>query len=322
MIVTFRYRLLPAKRQHRALEQILESQRQLYNAALEERIGAYSKAGVTRTYIDQTKALTEWRRSDPEACAYPVCLQRATLKRLNEAYRGFFRRVARGGSPGFPRFRGKGWFDSFGFRQFEGISLKAGRLRFKGMPGGLRVHIHRKLPEGATIRSCTFKRDTKGWSVSFAVAVEAAAPRKSQRAVGVDLGISTFAALSDGGHIPSLKAARRAERQMRVAQRALSRKQRGSGGRCEARMAVARWHAAVARRRSEHLHQASARLARDYDAIVVEKLNGKGLAGSRLAKECHDASWARFISMLRYKAEWAGARLIEVDPRNTSQEWS
>ena len=133
MIVTYRYRLLPAKRQHRALEQILESQRQLYNAALEERIGAY-KAGVTRTYIDQTKALTEWRRSDPEASALPVCLQRATLKRLDEAYRGFFRRIAKGGKPGFPRFRGKGWFDSFGLREFSGIALKGSRLRFLTTP--------------------------------------------------------------------------------------------------------------------------------------------------------------------------------------------
>jgi putative transposase len=322
MIVTYRYRLLPTKRQHRALEQILESQRQLYNAALEERIGAYRKAGVTRTYIAQTKALTEWRGSDPEASALPLCLQRATLKRLDEAYRGFFRRIAKGGKPGFPRFRGKGWFDSFGFRQFVGITLESGRLRFKGMPGGLRVHLHRGLPKGAPIKNCTFKRDTKGWSVSFAVAVEAAAPQDSHRAVGVDLGISTFAALSDGGFIPSLRAARKSERRVRIAQRALARKQRGSDGRREARKAVARCHASVARQRREHLHQASARLVRDYDAIAIEKLNVKGLAGSALAKDVHDASWARFISMLRYKAEKAGARLIEVDPYNTSQDCS
>jgi putative transposase len=138
----------------------------------------------------------------------------------------------------------------------------------------------------------------------------------------VDLGISTFAALSDGGFIPSLRAARKAERRLRVAQRALSRKGRGSGGRREARTAVARCHAAVARRRAEQLHQASARLVRDYDYIAVEKLNVMALARSALAKDVRDASWAKFISMLRYKAEWAGARLIEVDPRNTSQECS
>ena len=93
MILTYHYRLLPTKRQHRALEAILESQRQLYNAALEERIDAYRKAHVTRSYFNQTKALTEWRRDDPEAAALPANLQRATLKRLDEAYRGFFRRV-------------------------------------------------------------------------------------------------------------------------------------------------------------------------------------------------------------------------------------
>ena len=138
----------------------------------------------------------------------------------------------------------------------------------------------------------------------------------------MDLGISTFAALSDGGFIPSLKAARKAERRLRRAQRALERKKRGSGRRGKARMAVARCHAAVTRRRTEHSHQASARLVRDYDVIAIEKLNVKGLAASALAKDVHDASWARFISMLTYKAAKAGTRLIEVDPHNTSQECS
>lgn len=87
MILTYCYRLLPSKRRHRALEAILESQRQLYNAALEERIGAFRSAGITRTYVDQCKALTEWRRDDPEAAFLPLCLQRWTLKQLDEAYR-------------------------------------------------------------------------------------------------------------------------------------------------------------------------------------------------------------------------------------------
>ena len=322
MIVTYRFRLLPRKSQHRALERILEYERQLYNAALEERIGAYRLAGKTITYFDQTHGLTELRNSDPDASRVPVNLQRATLKRLDDAYRGFFRRVREGGTPGFPRFRGKGWFDSFGYRQFIGITLRNGRLRFKGMPGSLRVHWHRDLPVGASIKSCVFKRDPKGWTVSFAVGVEEAAPRAHKRAVGLDLGISTFAALSDGGFIPSLKAARKAEGRLRRAQRALARKQRGSNGRRRARLAVARGHAAVARQRREHLHQASARLVRDYDVIAVERLGVKGLARSALAKDVHDASWAKFLSMLRYKAAWAGARLIEVDPDDTSQDCS
>jgi putative transposase len=321
MIVTFRYRLLPSKAQHRALEQILESQRQLYNAALEERIGAYRKAGRTLTYFDQFKELTEWRRSDPEALQLPVNLQRATLKRLDEAYRGFFRRVQAGSTPGFPRFRGKGRFKSFGFREFAGITMKEGRLRFKGMPGNLRVHWHRELP-GTPIRNCTFTRDGESWSIGFVTEILSADPRKTRSAVGVDVGILTFAALSDGGFIPSLRAARRAERRLRVAQRALSRKKCGTAGRRKARLDLSRRHAQVARQRREHLHQASARLVRDYDAIAIEKLNVNGLARGALAKDVHDASWATFISMLRYKAEKAGARVIEVDPRNTTQDCS
>jgi putative transposase len=322
VILTYRYRLLPTKRQHRALEAILESQRQLYNAALQERIGAYRSAKLTRTYYDQTKALTEWRRSDPEGRALPANLQRATLKRLDDAYTSFFRRVKAGVTPGFPRFRGKGRFDSFGFREFSGIALKAGHLNFQGMPGGLRVHLHRPLPLNIPIRGCTFRRGPKAWSISFTVDVAPFPLREGSRAVGVDLGIATFAALSDGGVVPSLRAARKAERRIRIAQRALARKRRGSCGREKARLALRRAHAAVARQRMNHLHVASARLVRDYDLMVVEALNVHALAKSRLAKHVHDASWAKFLSMLRYKAEWAGARLLEVDPRDTSQDCS
>jgi putative transposase len=322
VILTFRYRLLPSKAQHRALERILESQRLLYNAALEERIGAYRKAGKTLTYFEQCKGLSQWRKDDPEAAQLPVRLQRATLKRLDEAYHGFFRRLRLGGKPGFPRFRGQGWFDSFGFRECAGsMTLKSGRLHFKGMPGSLRVHWHRELP-GGPIKCCTFRRTAKGWSVGFAVEVAAADPRRTATAVGVDVGISTFAALSDGHSIPSLRAARKAARRLRIAQRALLRAKPGSGGRRKARAVVARCQAKTARQRREHLHQASARLVRDYDAIAIEKLNIKGLAQSSLAKDVRDASWAAFISMLRYKAAKAGVRLIEVDPQGTTQDCS
>src|SRR5207237_6955104 len=146
----------------------------------------------------------------------PVSLQRWALKRLDEAYRGFFRRVKAGSNPGFPRFRGKGRFNSFGFREFSGICFKESRIRFKGMPGTLRIHLHRPLPEGASIRSCVFRRDTRGSTVGLAIERIEAAPRSGDPVVAVDLGISTFAALSDGGFIPSLRAARRAERRLRI----------------------------------------------------------------------------------------------------------
>jgi putative transposase len=190
------------------------------------------------------------------------------------------------------------------------------------MPGALRVHVHRPLPTQLRIRYCVFRRDTKGWKVGFVVEVPSGVGRDGERSVGVDLGIDMFAALSDGGFIPSLRAARRAQRKLRVAERSLARKHRTSKCRQKARMQFARCHAAITRRRSEFLHQATARLVRDYDLIAVEGLNVEGLARGPLARDVHDASWARFFAMLHYKAERAGVRLVVVDPRYTSQDCS
>jgi putative transposase len=322
MILTYAYRLLPTKAQHRAMAGILEDQRLLYNAALEERIGAFRRAGLSRSYIDQCKALTEWRRSDEAATALPANLQRWTLRRLDDAYRAYFGRMKSGAKPGFPRFRGAGRFRTFGFAEFSGIRFQNGRLRFKGLPGSLRVHLHRPIPEGAVILSCAFTRKDIAWQVGFAIKLAEVPLRRGNRAVGIDLGITKLAALSDGGYIPSLKAARRAERQLRVLQRALTRKSRGSAGRRKAVSSVRRCHAAIARVRANHLHQAAARLVRDYDVVAIERLNLRALTRGVLAKEVRDASWGKFISMLRYKAECAGSRVIEVDCRGSSQDCS
>ena len=322
MHLTFRFRVLPSRRQHRALERILESQRELYNAALQERLEAHRKAGINRTFYDQTKALAELRADDPEYRALPANLQRATLKRVDLAYQGFFRRWSRGQKPGFPRFRGKGRFDSFGFREWCGIALSGPRLRFKGMPGGLRLHIHRPLPDHPDIRSCLFKRNASGWTIALCLRVKEGAIRRNERQVGVDLGIKRFAALSDGGFIPSIRAARRAQARLRRLQRALARKQDGSSQRAKARKSLSRFHAGIARKRDAFLHRASARLIRDYDKIIVEQLNVKPLMRLPTAHSVHDAAFIKFISMLKYKAEKAGARVVEVDPHGTTQDCS
>ena len=313
---------MPTRRQYRALECVLEGQRQLYNGALEERIEAYRKAGIARTYIDQCKALTEWRKSDPEAASVPANLQRWTLKCVDTAHEGYFKRLKAGEKPGFPRFRSRSRFDTFGFREFSGIQFHQGRVRFKGMPGGIRVHQHRPLPSGCAIKCCVIRRDVKGWTIGFMIETIEGDLRRDGGMVGIDLGVTTFAAISDGGFIPSLRATRQAQRRMRAAERALARKASRSKSRRKAREGLARCRAAVARARANHLHQASARIVRDYRLIVVEKLNVKGLARSALAKDVYDAGWAKFISMLRYKAACAGSQIIEVECRNTSQQCS
>ena len=178
MILSYQYRLHPNKAQHAALNLILEAQRELYNAALVDRKLWWIKTDENRSLYGQYKLLTQARIEVPEMAALPSNLQRATLKRVDEAYKGFFRRAKKKGTKaGFPRSKGKGWFKSFGFSEFSGIRLKKSRLYFKGLPGSLRVNMHRPLPIDS-IKSYTFKKDTKGWMVSFAVEV-AQEPKRS-----------------------------------------------------------------------------------------------------------------------------------------------
>lgn len=320
-VLTFKYRLLPTRKQHQYLVDTLASQRHLYNAALQERIDCYRMTRRGISYVDQCKSLTECRKCIPEMRDLPLNIQRGTLRRLDESFRSFFRRCTAGAHPGFPRFRGANWFNSFEFNQFEGIRFDGKRLRWSGMPSGLRVHLHRPMPAGK-ILTAKFKRDHKGWSVCFAVRMEVAEKRPAQSAVGIDVGIKTLAATSDGLLIPNPRAARRAERALRVRQRALARAKKGGNSRCKARKRVARLHAKVANTRRTALHQISAMLVRRYDVIAVEALNTKGLARGMLARDVHDAGWSTLRELLRYKAERAGAHFIEVDPNFTSQDCS
>jgi putative transposase len=324
VILTYRYRLLPLKSQHRALERLCAAQRELYNAALEERIDCYRKTGTSRTYIDQCKALTECRRELPEMAAVPANLQRWTLKRMDDAFQGFFRRIkARSGKAGFPRFRGQGRWQAFGFNEFSGIQFEGRRLRFAGMPGGLKLHLHRPLPDDADIRSCVFRRDGRAWHVSLQIAVAQEPKRSVASAVGVDLGLKVFAYCSDNVIIPNPHIAQRAEHELRRRQRALSRCQRGSHRRHKVRGQVAKLHRKIADTRSSWLHQKSAELIKRADLIAVEDLKVSNMVRHpTLARSISDASWSRFVSMLDYKAEKAGGHLIRVDPRNTSQKCS
>jgi putative transposase len=324
MILTYRYRLLPLKSQRRVLDCLCEAQRQLYNAALEERIDCCRKTGKTRTYIDQCKALTQCRRELPDMAALPANLQRWTLRRLDDAFQGFFRRLkTRSGKAGFPRFRGKGQWEAFGFTEFSGIRFDGKRLRFAGMPGGIKRHLHRPLPDDADIRSCVFRRDGRGWHVCLQVAVAAAERRAVATAVGVDLGLKVFAYCSDNVVIPNPRIAQRGEKELRRRQRALSRCKRGSNHRRQVRGRVAELHRKIADTRNTWLHQQSAALVKRADLIVVEDLKVSNMIRHpTLARSISDASWSKFVSMLDYKAEKAGSYLVRVDPKNTSQKCS
>ena len=317
-ILSFKYRLLPTKTQHKKLAEILEQQRQIYNACLESRIDCYRKTGKTISYFMQGTHLTELRK-EKEFSDLPANLHRATLQRIDRSYKNFFSRIKRGAKAGFPRFKGKKWFTSFGFAEFSGIRFDGKHIRFKGLCGGIRVHMHRSLPKDAKFLCCTFKRDYKGWSVSFQIQTAKTILEKNGNQVGVDVGLDTLAFLSTGKTIPNVRPAKRAARELRRLQRALARCKKGSKRRTKVKIKVTRCYAKIANKRQTYLHQVSAKLVRENDLIAIENLNVSGFSGSMLAKSINDASWGKLREYLTYKAANAGRELIAVDPRYTSQ---
>ncbi|MDX3034444.1 RNA-guided endonuclease InsQ/TnpB family protein, partial [Streptomyces scabiei] len=169
----------------------------------------------------------------------------------------------------------------------------------------------------ATPTSVTVIKDAAGrFFASFVIDTDPAADQarmpETDRTIGIDLGLTHFAVLSDGTKIDSPRFLRRAEKKVKKTQRELSRKQKGSKNCAKARLKVARAHTEVADVRREFHHQLSTRLISENQGIAVEDLSVVGLARTRLAKSVHDAGWAQFISMLAYKAERYGRTLVMI----------
>lgn len=340
MFLTYRYKLAPSRGQYAVLDQICEAQRQLYNAALHERVEAWAKQQVSISRFDQCKSLTQIRADDPQGYgALPANLSRWTLGRVDEAMKGFFSRVKRGRKPGFPRFRGKGRWNSFGFAEWVGIRLEGHKLWFKGLTGNLRIRLTRPLPPDAGIKTATFTKRGRHWFVCLVLDVPAAAAHaRPDTMVGLDVGIEHLVTTSTSEQIANIRPRSRRERDLRIAQRALARCRRGSKRRAKVRERLARIQRDIANVRSNHLHQVSVRLAGAYALIAVEDLRLKNMTRSArgtaaapgtnvrpkagLNRSMLDASAGRLIELLTYKAERAGGTVVKVNPRNTSQDCS
>ena len=322
------YRLLPQKRGvWRWLERVLEAQRQLYNAALEERIDCWRKTGRTVTCIDQFKSLTECRKALPEMAALPVAVQRGTLKRLDEAYRAFFRRVKTGGPAGFPRFRGRRRFDSLSI--VSGVKAEGDRLRLPGF-GWMTVRRRGGNPHahGEPV-SAVLKRAAGKWYAVVCYRVEAPGREDDGTVIGLDMNAGQVAA-SDGRlfHSPDT---RRLEARARRLSRRLARQKRGSGRRERTRARLAKTRRRIAGKRRDWRHRTSRTLADGAHTVVIEDLKVRGMTRSArgtveapgrhvrqktgLNRVILDTGWAALRSMLEYKA----GRTVAVNPAFTSR---
>src|SRR5215813_994877 len=316
---TYEFKLRLNKSFVDACERELEHSRQIYNAALAERISCYQITGASLGYNEQSRHLTE-ARTLPEVKSHLRTIQQDALERVEEAFKGFFRRVQNGEKPGFPRFKCKDRYHTFS-QKYEKVRpgpIKGDKLMVPGV-GSCRVRLSRPI-EGQC-KQLRITRRVDGWYALIVCETPKPAPLPpTGQTVGVDVGISSFATLSTGEEIENPRRLKNALDNLKRQQRWLSRKKKGSKRRAKQRIKVAKAHLKVARSRKDFHHKVSTDLVRRFDAITVEDLNIRGMVKNRhLAQAISDVAWGSFFTITKSKAENAGRTFERVDPRYTSQ---
>jgi putative transposase len=302
---TYKFRIFPSRSQTTRLKDTLVLCCELYNASLQERRDAYRLERKSVRYIEQANQLPDIKKLRPDAAGVHSQVLQDVLKRVEKAFAGFFRRVKTKQKAGFPRFRSHKRYDSFTYAQ-SGFSIVNGKLRLSKI-GDVRIKLHRPI-EGK-IKTLTVTRSATGkWYACFSVETEAQPLPANDRAIGIDVGLSHFATLSNGEQIAN-------PRFFRTDEKALAKAQRK-----EKRKAARRIHERIANRRRNFAHQLSHVLVSMFGLIVFEDLNIKGMVRNHcLAKSIQDAAWNQLIQYTAYKAECAGREVRTVDPCGTSQ---
>jgi len=319
-VKAYKYKLKTNAKFEAACAATLDVCRELYNAALQERRGAYQINGISINYHAQAVQLPQIKQIRKDVGEVHSQVLQDTLRRVDKTFDAFFRRVKNGETPGYPRFKPASRFDSFTYPQ-SGFRLEGDKLHLSKI-GSCRIRLSRPI-EG-TIKTCTIKREADGWYVTFAV--EENQSRffpKTGDAVGIDVGIENFATLSTGEGVENPEFLRESEAELKTAQRKVSRRKKRSNRRRKAARLLQKKHQKVQRQRADFHHKTALKIVCEFDAIAVEDLNVRGMVKNHcLAKSISDAGWSQFILILTSKAESAGRVVIKVNPAYTSQDCS
>jgi putative transposase len=339
---SYQYKLTPTPAQERALVGVLRQCRVLYNTALEQRITAWERCRVSITRYQQEAELKAIRAEFPEYAALHSHVLQDVLARLDTTYQAFFRRVANGEQPGFPRFQGQSRYHSFTFKEYgNGARLDNGFLILSKIG---RLEVRWSRPVAGTIKTVTISIEADGWYVSFScvdVPIEPL-PLTGQE-TGIDVGLKVFLITADGQIVENPRHYRKAEKALTKAQQRVARRKKGSKRRKKALHVLAKRHQQVRRQRRD-FHHKTALLLRQYDVVYLEDLQVRNMsrrpapqpqldgyggylpngasAKAGLNKSIQDAGWYAFRVILACKAAYAGKRVEAVPPAYTSQDCS
>ncbi len=326
---TYKYKLKPTPEQEWELERVLWQCRRLYNTSLEQRITLYRQRGISLSRYEQEAELKDLRAAVPEYAAMHSHVLQDVLARLAKTYQAFFRRIREsreGQTLGFPRYQGRNRYHSFTYKEFGNGARLDGILDngFLVLSKIGRVAVRWSRPLEGTPKTVTISHEADGWYVCFSCADVPMQPLEpTGQETGIDLGLESFATLSDGTMIHNPRCYRHAERRLKTAQRKVSRRKKGSHRRRKAVKLLAKAHVKVKRQRTDFQHKAALALVREYDTMYHEDLQvANMLKNHHLAKSIADAGWSAFLSILAAKAAYAGRRVVAVPPAYTSQTCS
>jgi putative transposase len=319
---TYQYKLKPTPEQEQMLDRTLMLCRHVYNAAVGERREAWRMRGISVTYYQQKAELPGIKAELPEYGEVHSQVLQDVILRAERTYQAFFRRCQEGERPGYPRFKGRNRYNSFTYPQYgNGAVLDGGLLNLSKI-GRIPIRLHRPLQ--GTPKTITIRREADGWYASISCAEVPAQPlAPTGQETGIDLGLESFATRADGEHIHNPRHYQKGQRYLRLCQRRVVRRHKGSKRRAKAVKLLAKAHQHIANQRCDFHHKEALRLVREYDVVYHEDLRVRNMVKNhQLAKSISDAGWSQFLTILTFKAASAGKRVQAVNPAFTSQRCS